>query len=209
MIKLKTRWLVFKALLSECFSALLQTSRKVRRLLYGRTMKVAVVLGTNHGIQRGENRKDDFNYFLNDLCVKHNIRVIAEEINDDAELVVAKNVCQDLSIDHLIIDPNPTEYKELGIEEYHSIVNDVMNKYDLNVKPSNDSCKAPEALSEFEFRIRNEHHHPRETEWLNRIQQHDNWPVLVICGSNHFDSFCNLLSENDIRVTATESNWGN
>jgi len=48
-------------------------------------MKVVVVLGTNHAIQRGEKRKDDFNSFLNSLCVKHNIKVIAEEINDNAD----------------------------------------------------------------------------------------------------------------------------
>ena len=174
-----------------------------------RTMKVAVVVGTSHGIQRGENRKDDFKSLLNDLCEKHNIKVIAEEINDDADFVVAKNVCQDLSIDHLMIDPNPTEYEQLGINKYHIIEYEVMTTYDLDFKPSNDNGTPSDVLSEFESRIRNEHCRPREAEWLKRIQEHDNWPVMVICGSNHFEPFCNLLSDNDINVTTTESNWGN
>ncbi len=170
-------------------------------------MKTAVILGTNHGIQRGENRKDDFKSYLKNLCEQHKIRVIAEEINDNANFIVAKSVCENLCIDHLIIDPNPTEYEQFGIKKYHVIEYEVMKLYDLDLKPSDDNGTPLEALNEFESRIRNEHCHPRESVWLKRIQKHGNWPTLVICGSHHFETFSNLLLDNDIRVISTESHW--
>ncbi len=171
-------------------------------------MKVAVVVGTTHDIQRGENLKDDFKPYLIDLCKKYDIETIAEEIRDDANFVVAEDVCQDLGIYHKIIDPNPTEYDDLGVKEYHIIEREVMSRHYLDFKPSKDNGTPSDALSEFESRIRDEHCRPREAEWLKRIQEHDNWPILVICGSKHFESFCSLLSDNDIGVTTCESNWG-
>jgi hypothetical protein len=171
-------------------------------------MKVAMVIGTNHGIQRGEYLKEGFKSYLIDLCEKNDIKLIAEEINDNADFVVAKCVCQDLGIDHKIVDPNPTEYVELDIKKINVIEFEIMSLYDLESRPSTDIGTHPEALNEYESRIRDEHNHPREVEWLKRIQEHDKWPVLVICGSNHFESFCNQLSDNNISVTFGESNWG-
>lgn len=171
-------------------------------------MKAAIVIGTNHGIQRGESLKDDFKSYLVDLCEKNDIKTIAEEINDNADFVVAKYICQDLGINHKIVDPNPTEYVELGIKKIDVIKNEIMNIYDLKSIPSTDDGTHSDALREYESRIRDQHNHPREAEWLKRIQEHDKWPVLVICGSNHFESFCSLLSGNDISITFGESNWG-
>ena len=63
-------------------------------------MNRVLVLGTNHSIQRGEVRKSDFHSFLTSLCQKESISSIAEEINDNAKLIVAKTVCNQLSINH-------------------------------------------------------------------------------------------------------------
>lgn len=172
-------------------------------------MKVAVVVGTNHSIQRGENLKDNFKSYLINLCETHNIKTIAEEINENADFIVAKTVCQDLNIDHIIIDPKPTEYDKLGIKKYNTIEYQIMNIYNLDSRPSITNGTPNDALIEFESRLRDQHFHPREVEWLKRIQEHNNWPILVICGSNHFESFCNLLSDNHISVISCESNWGN
>lgn len=171
-------------------------------------MKVATVIGTNHGIQRGEYLKEEFKSYLIDLCEKNGIKTVAEEINDNADFVVAKCVCHDIGIDHKIVDPNPAEYVELGIRKHHVIKCEIMNLYELKSGHSIDDGTHPEALSEFKLRIRDQHNHPREVEWLKRIQEHNKWPVLVICGSDHFESFCNLLSGNDISVIFGESNWG-
>jgi len=83
-----------------------------------------------------------------------------------------------------------------------------MNKYELDSTPSNLNGTPSHAFNEFESRIRHEHFRPREAEWLKRMQEYNNWPMLVIFGFNHFESFCNLLLDNGISVTTTESNWG-
>lgn len=171
-------------------------------------MNRAVVLGTNHTVQRGEVQKNDFHSFLISLCQKENIKSIAEEINDNAKSIVAKTVCDELSINHLIIEPNPSDYQMLGITPYDRILYEVMCIYDLDEAPSADNNSPVEALIEFESRVASEHNLPREREWLNRILKNDLWPVLIICGANHFKSFCSLLSDNSIQVTRSTSNWG-
>ena len=155
-------------------------------------MKSVVVVGTNHDIQNGKSLKKDFELYLFDLCKKYDIQVIAEEINDDSNTIVAKSVSQNLGITHIIIDPNPTEYERLNIKEYHKIEYEVMSS----------------SIDNKTLRIRDEHHHPRELEWLKRILEHNTFPVLVICGSYHFESFSNLLSSNRLNVISTVSNWG-
>ena len=132
-------------------------------------MNRAVVLGTNHSVQRGEFQKNDFHSFLISLCQKENIKSIAEEIDGNAKLIVAKTVCNQLSINHLIIEPNPSDYQKLGITPYDRIRYEVMCIYDLDEAPSADNKSPVEALTEFESRIVSEHNLPREREWLNRI----------------------------------------
>lgn len=102
-------------------------------------MKSVVVVGTNHNIQNGKSLKKDFELYLFDLCKKHDIQVIAEEINDDSKTIVAKSVSQNLGITHIIIDPNPTEYERLHIQKYHRIESEVISKYELDLRPSIDN----------------------------------------------------------------------
>lgn len=170
-------------------------------------MNKVVVLGTNHNIQQGKVNKDSFHSYIKELCVSEDIKVIAEEINDNATVAVAKNVCDELSIDHIIIDPNPLDYDSLGVTPYHKIEYQVMTKYDLEIPPSFENPTPDEASLEFNKRIANEHNHPREMEWWRRIESNNCWPVLVICGSAHFCSFCNLLSENGVEVIRNSKNW--
>lgn len=171
-------------------------------------MNRAVVLGANHSVQRGEFQKNDFHSFLISLCQKENIKSIAEEINDNVKSIVAKKVCNKLSINHLIIEPNPSDYHMLGITPYDRIRYEVMCIYGLDEAPSDDNNTPAEALIEFESRVESEHNLPREREWLNRILKNNLWPALIICGANHFQSFCSLLSDNGIKVTRSASNWG-
>ncbi len=168
-------------------------------------MKKAVILGTNHDIQEGKDLKEGFKSYLSKLIQQNGIKAVAEEIRDDLDFIVAKEVCEELSITHKIIDPNPAEYGNLGITPVGHIEYDIMNKYEISVLYAVDTPH--EALDEFEIRKRKEHHSIREEEWLKRILALNTWPVLVICGSAHFKHFSSLLSENDISVTESESNW--
>lgn len=170
-------------------------------------MKKIFVVGTTHDIQYGEKNKCAFYSYIKELCIAEGINVIAEEINDDAAYVVAKNICNDLSISHKIIDPNPGEYGSLGIKEYHKIVYEIMQEYGLKEPPSVKASTPDMILKKLSERIRLEHHHPRELEWLRRIEENNCWPTLVICGSAHFDSICDLFLEKGIKVVPKESNW--
>tara|TARA_R110002050_G_scaffold57423_5_gene129373 strand:+ start:300972 stop:301382 length:411 start_codon:yes stop_codon:yes gene_type:complete len=133
--------------------------------------------------------------------------ILAEEINDNAELIVAKKVCSELGINHLIIEPNPSDYTMLGIASYARIQYEVMCAHDLDEAPSAYNNSPDEALAEFESRIALEHNIPREREWLKMILNNNVWSVLVICGANHFQSFCGLLTQNGIHVIKSTSNW--
>lgn len=170
-------------------------------------MNRVVLLGTNHSVQRGEFQKSEFYLYLVSLCQKENIRSIAEEIDENAISIVAKQVCNKFSINHLMIDPKPSDYQMLGITPYNRIQYEVMSIYDLDKVPSDDNNTPTEALIEFESRVASDHNLPREQVWLNRILTNDVWPVLVICGANHFKSFCNLLTQNGVQVTRCASNW--
>lgn len=170
-------------------------------------MKKVVVVGTNHDIQQGKKYKNEFFHYIKELCECEEIKVIAEEINDDAECVVARDVCNDLSIRHIIIDPNPKDYESLGIVQYHVVECSVMSEYCLKNTTSDENSTPVEELNEFRRRIALEHHIPREREWRKRIEENDCWPTLVICGSAHFESFCNLLEEKGIGVIKKDKNW--
>ncbi len=164
-------------------------------------MKKAYIVGTKHDLQQGKIMPDEFATYLQGKCREHGIALIAEEINGDATRIVAKEVSNSLGIRHLIIDPKPSEYDRLSVTEIHVIEYEVMQHYDLKVSPLSSASNTPsEAVHEFESRMRHEHCDPRELEWLRRIKECDTWPVLVICGSFHYDSFCKLMSEHDIET---------
>lgn len=170
-------------------------------------MKIAVIMGTNHNIQEGKEHQESFQSYLTELVQKYGIEAIAEEIGDRCELIVAKNVCENLCITHKIIDPNPAKYKELGITPIHHIMNAIMWKYNLKRFSFDGSGMPPEALDEFNLRLRKEHSSIREKVWLEEILALDTWPVLVVCGANHFEYFSSLLLENGISVNEDVSNW--
>jgi hypothetical protein len=83
-----------------------------------------------------------------------------------------------------------------------------MNSYNLDM-PSNLQVEdlTPDARQDYEAKVQITYRQ-REAEWLRRIEQLNIWPVLVICGSDHFDHFCELLTTSGIEVISDEKNWG-
>jgi hypothetical protein len=156
-------------------------------------VKRAIVVGTHHGLQRGDKGArliDGFRAYLIKLCKEYEVKTIAEEINDQ-ETSVAKNACQNLGVYHLMIDPSTAEYAELDIMTINRI-----QFYFGESKSNLESC------------MRNKHNQPRDVEWLKRINKHNRWPVLVVCGADHVEPFCSLLDENNIGVAFSEPYWG-
>lgn len=171
------------------------------------TVRHTYIVGTNHGYQRGEQRKQEFDSFLLKVCYEFGIQLIAEEINVGAKLIVARDIANRLGIGHLIIDPSPSQYEEYGIKRINRIYYEVTQLFDLDSLPDPvDSNTA--AARELDLRILEQHSSPREKVWLSRIEIANIWPTLVICGANHVFSFSKLLNHSEIQTSVVEHNWG-
>lgn len=169
-------------------------------------MKAAVILGTTHSIQEGKKFSAEFKDHLIKLVKIYNISAIAEEI-DDSNVYIAATVCAELGISHKVIDPNPEDYKNLGIKPIQVIEYEVMECHNLTVSPLNRDKVSPEILQDFDSRMREEHSSKREIQWLKKILVLNTWPVMVIVGADHFTYFSDLLSENEINVHKAAPNW--
>lgn len=171
-------------------------------------MKKVVLLGTNHKIQRGNDQKDKFQSYLERLVSIYDISVIGEEINDDNHVFsVAKSVSESLCIAYIIIEPKPSELGGLKIEQVHEIMYEFMMMYDLESESPSMENLSPKVYKEYTSRIQGTYR-AREAEWLNRLQELNTWPVLVICGADHYQPFCDLLSSKGIHVVKENSYWG-
>jgi hypothetical protein len=156
-------------------------------------MKKAVLLGTGHNIQRGDDRKDCFQAHIRHLCMGYKVKAIAEEI-DDRTTSIAQQIACELDIAYKIIEPNEKETESLGIELWHKIFFQIMNKYEIEPysKEPYDQNMPPLAYKEYSTRMEKTYR-DREAEWLRRIEMLDTWPVLIICGASHYQPFCKLL----------------
>lgn len=171
-------------------------------------MKRAILIGTSHNIQRGELHTNEFKIFLKEICDKHNISAIAEEI-DNRCISVAANIASERDMNYKIIEPTPEEAQQIGIEQVHLIEYEFMNRYDISNWPNEPSITTlgQEIYELFDKRVQTTYRQ-RESEWLKRINNFNCWPVLIICGATHFEPFANLLIENDIDTQKECSGWG-
>ena len=169
-------------------------------------MKEAVILGTTHGIQEGNQLSAEFKAHIIKLVKIYNISAIAEEI-EDSNLHIAAAVCAELGLSHEVIDPNPEDYKNLGIKPIHVIEYEVMQLHYLDVSPLKRDKMSSKVLNDFDSRMREEHSSKREKEWLKKILVLNTWPLMVIVGADHFTYFSDLLSENKIKVHKADPNW--
>lgn len=171
-------------------------------------MKEAVLLGTCHTIQRGNDQKDCFKAYIEYLCETHKIEAIAEEI-DDKNISIANKIANEFNITHRIIEPTEEENKSLKIELEHEIFFQLMNLHGIDSFPEKPYYKnmPPEVYKEYNTRLENTYRE-REAEWLKRIEELDTWPVLIICGTIHYQPFYELLVSKGISVTKEGIKWG-
>ena len=158
--------------------------------------KKIILVGTSHTIQRGEKRSPVFHKYIEHLVSKkYKIQVLAEEI--DVNSVVAK-IASSALIDYLIIEPTPEERTALGIQSLNIIEHNIFMEYDdVNSKKAKDECTKQK---ENVYRL-------REKEWLKRVNSINKFPVLIICGAEHFIPFAELLRQNDYEVVEECENW--
>ena len=171
-------------------------------------MKKAVLLGTSHTIQRGNNQKGSFESYIGQLCDIHNINAIAEEIDDQCRSIAA-GVSDRLNIMYKIIEPTLVESEKLGIEKEHHIRSGLMNINEIVNWPDEVSANnlPSDVYEEYTDRIQATYR-KRESEWLKRINELNSWPVLIICGADHYQPFYQLLISSSIDVIKVNGEWG-
>lgn len=166
-------------------------------------MNTALLIGTEHSIQRGERCRDLFESTLREICRGNRVAAIAEEINESAQ-TVASTLAQELKISHLFADPGNTERIERGIEMdiALNLINEFKSKYPMLClwprEPSSENL--PQEVWNEHVRRTEESYRMRESVWLEKIVRLDKWPLLFICGNDHFGSFGELLRSHRIDV---------
>jgi hypothetical protein len=168
--------------------------------------RTVVLVGTDHTYQRPVNNdypseSNQFRVTLHELCLRHKARAVAEEMNLAALLEhgvaesVAQQLCAELGLSHQFSDPSREERKMLGIKQEAEIRIEGWQK-----SWSQEQIEAAVIANSMSDRI-------RELEWLRRIQTLDIWPLVFICGANHFASFGALLRKSGITVFEAFQDW--
>ena len=171
-------------------------------------MKTVVLVGTNHKFQRpvdGSNADGiaQFRSTIMDICLRHKIAAIAEEMSlhalqeKNVAESVAQQVCTLLGVHHQLSDPSPEERYKLCIRQD----NDIRAEHML------DEWTREEIEADVLLRGSTPSDRIREQFWLRKIQELDVWPLLFICGANHFASFAALLRANHVDVFEAHLDW--
>lgn len=173
-------------------------------------MNTVVLLGTAHTIQRGENDPATFKSVLIEDCKRHKIKGIAEEINKGIDTVASK-LAEELKLGHLYADPDNDERVQRGIESDCRL--DLVFKYGdrypgIRAWPKEESKdNLPEEVWEEYNKRTSISYRLRERAWLEKIIAFDQWPLLFICGADHFREFSKLLSGSGYRVIESHKDW--
>lgn len=173
-------------------------------------MATVILLGTEHPTQRGKNTPEEFREVLHDLVTKHNAAAIAEEI-ENSDNTVASALAHKLDLEYLIADPDLDERRRLGILDdiRFELIERHGNRYpEIKFWPRNPGPDTlpPVVWKEYSAVTAREHR-MREQTWLKRITDFDIWPLLFICGADHFGPFSRLLRGSNITVTESYDHW--
>jgi hypothetical protein len=173
-------------------------------------MKKIVLVGTAHPIQRGEDSPELFKSTLLEQCTAHQIKGIAEEIEKEA-LTVAAKIALSLELRHLYADPDWQERAERGIQSdcRHELIQMYAGRYPgirAWPKEGNEQTLPPEVLVEYRKRTERADR-MREEIWLEKLVRFNVWPLLFICGADHFKSFANLLESSCFNLIKSHPDW--
>lgn len=171
-------------------------------------MRTVVLVGTDHKFQRpvsgsGAEGVESFRDAIRELCLRYKVHAIAEEMNPQAlqehqmTESVAYQLCSELRLLHQYSDPSLQERKALGIQRDHDIQlqgwRERWPREKIDAALRNHGSIASDQI--------------REKEWLCRIQVLDAWPLLFICGANHFVAFTSLLRHAGVTVIEAHQDW--
>jgi hypothetical protein len=173
-------------------------------------MRTIVLVGTTHGIQRGANAPELFRATLLELCISYQVRGIAEEIERNARTVAAE-LAFALKLDHLYADPDANERAEHGIVSdcRKDLIQEYAGRYP-NIrwwpKEENEETLPAEVYAQYVERTAKADR-MRERLWLTKIVEFDIWPLLFVCGADHFQPFSNLLDRCGFDLIKSHPDW--
>lgn len=169
-------------------------------------MNTVILIGTAHSVQLGEKAPDLFKTVLIDECKLQKVKAIAEEIKE-GDKTIASMLDEEHQIQYLYADPGYKERMTRGIAT--NIVRDIMNEYpEICLWPKEPSSEnlPREVWKEYSKRT-DRAYRMREQIWLERIISFDKWPLLFICGADHFTEFSKLLKSNGFHVVESHKDW--
>jgi hypothetical protein len=172
------------------------------------------LIGTSHAYQFGEGVvfgdatctleiATQFRQYLTDVRNLHGIQAFAEEMSLDAlaemgqTASLPKLVADELSILHRYCDPTQQEKAQLGIRQDNSI----------RAEHRLDGWTQEQIEADVLARGSVPSDRIREQFWFQRIQELNVWPLLFICGANHFNSFGALLRAEHFDAMEAHRDW--
>lgn len=178
------------------------------------TPKQIFLVGTSHAYQFGDGvvfgettctpeAAAQFRQCLTNIYNINRIRAFAEEMSVDAlaeqklTASLPKLVADEFLVCHRYCDPTRLEKVQWGIRQDNDIRLEHMNDGWTQEQIEADVLARGSAPSD---RI-------RERFWLQSILELDMWPLLFICGTNHFTSFAALLKVNGLDIVETHRDW--
>jgi hypothetical protein len=164
------------------------------------------IIGTHHKHQFGpctvfnttEQACKTFALYLKEQCQSLSIRTLAEEMSIDVRKkwdlsqTVPESVAFDLDLDHADCDPDEKERSHLGIQGEGAIkMNGLFHRQSKEIVQENiqhDNDK-------------------REYEWIRRLSQLQNLPVLFVCGYDHPSSLLKKARECGLSAQIIVEKW--
>lgn len=171
-------------------------------------MRTVILVGTAHKFQiaaAGDlaSAAGEFLKFLHDLCSEHKVRAVAEEMNSHAlqekgaTESVAQRLCAELRLLHHFSDPCPQERYALSIRQDNDIRAEHLFDGWTQEQIEADVLARGSATSD---RI-------CERFWWQKLQEINVWPLVFICGADHFAPLATLLREAGVNVVEPDRDW--
>ena len=166
---------------------------------------ICYLVGTNHAHQFESQSDGDsvaFAAYLSDLCSQHRIDHIAEELNDEAIAMweakgsVAKSVATNFSISHRFCDPEYEDRRRLGI------LTDRETAKKLGFSPFWTRAQEHQVTAEVRKTWPT-----RERFWLDQLRLDTFERCAFVLGSEHVETFGQLLTREGFTVHVTHVDW--
>ncbi|HOP64356.1 MAG TPA: hypothetical protein PK906_13325 [Spirochaetota bacterium] len=175
------------------------------------------IVGVDHLIQYNgpvpEYLIKEFHSFLKNQIRALKISIIAEEFNNEflkdvygATEDTAKIAAERAGIEHLYCDPESNERELLGIPYHADLKDRIFKRNNVRDPFLLDAELKRKIKSELNAEVK-KYWDVREKFWLDKISNKINSNILFICGHEHAERFCSLLTENGITAKVIEKFW--